>query len=223
MKINAQLNIITLVLLLLLSSWSLAANARSQSVGKIILAVGEVIATNPEGSERKLRRRSKIYSGDTLSTKSGARCEIRFTDKSLVTLAENSIFMVDEYNFNQSGATKEKAIYSLIKGGMRSISGAIGQKNREDYQLKTPIATIGVRGTTFAIGLIEEEGKLNLYGTVGSGAIVVENEEGDLEIQPGQNFQVQKNLPPKKIRRLPKSFPFYIKEVDDEWGREGTG
>ncbi|MDH3354908.1 MAG: FecR family protein, partial [Chromatiales bacterium] len=218
MKSNLQLNIVALTLLLLLSSWLSIANASSKPIGKIILAVGEVIATAPTGEARKLKRRSKIYSGDTLTTKSGAQCQIRFSDKSLVALSGGSLFKVDEYKFDPNRGTKEKAIYSLLKGGMRTISGAIGKKNRADYQLNTPVATIGIRGTAFNIGLLSENGIQSLYGTVDSGAIVLENSQGDLKIQPGQNFQVPMNNPPQIILALPAAFP-----SSEESAKESSG
>lgn len=158
----------------MLSAWSFNVSASTKPIGKIILAVGEVVAVSTSGEERKLKRRSKIFSGDTLTTKDGARCQVRFSDKSLVALPESSVFKVDEYSFNQSGNTQEKAIYSLLKGGMRTISGAIGKNNRDDYKLNTPVATIGIRGTAFNIGLITEDGIQSLYGTVDSGAIIIE-------------------------------------------------
>jgi hypothetical protein len=215
MKNCTKFNTTSLLLLLLLSFWSIVTQASNTLVGNIILAVGEVTATNPEGEERTLKRRSQVYSGDTLSTKSGARCQIRFTDKSLVALTESSLFKVDEYHFNQNSDEQEKAIYSLLKGGMRSISGAIGKTNREDYQLNTPVATIGIRGTAFDIGLLEVKGEQNLFGTVDSGVIVVKNSQGELEIQSGQNFQVQMSSMPRRILSLPKLFPSHDEGAGD--------
>lgn len=216
---------ITIILLIFISNWPVIVNASTESIGKIILAVGDVTATALNGDERKLKRRSKIFSGDTLSIKSGARCQIRFSDKSLVALTENSIFRVDEYSFNQNKNTQEKAIYSLLKGGLRSISGAIGKKNHDDYLLNTPVATIGIRGTVFNIGLINKNDVQNLYGTVDSGAIVIKNEQGSLPIQTGQNFLVPKNQPPRLIISLPLSFPSNSeqKEADESSEDDNPG
>lgn len=115
MKYLSPNRLISIVLLLVLSNWSVAIYASTKPIGKIILAVGEVVATNASGDMRKLKRRSKIFPGDTLTTKPGARCQVRFSDKSLVALPESSIFKVDEYSFTPKGGTKEKAIYSLLR------------------------------------------------------------------------------------------------------------
>ena len=50
---------------------------------------------------------------------------------------------------NQNGASR--AFFSLLKGGFRSISGLIGKVNHDDYQVTTPVATIGIRGTDYLV------------------------------------------------------------------------
>jgi len=49
----------------------------------------------------------------------------------------------------QNGASH--AFFSLLKGGFRSISGLIGKINHDEYQVTTPVATIGVRGTDYLV------------------------------------------------------------------------
>ncbi len=49
----------------------------------------------------------------------------------------------------QNGASR--AFFSLLKGGFRSISGAIGKINHDEYQVATPVATIGIRGTDYLV------------------------------------------------------------------------
>ncbi len=49
----------------------------------------------------------------------------------------------------QNGASR--AFFSLLKGGFRSISGLIGKINHDEYQVATPVATIGIRGTDYLV------------------------------------------------------------------------
>ena len=49
----------------------------------------------------------------------------------------------------QSGVSR--AFFSLLKGGFRSISGLIGKVNHDEYQVTTPVATIGIRGTDYLV------------------------------------------------------------------------
>jgi hypothetical protein len=48
---------------------------------------------------------------------------------------------------SNSGASR--AVFRLLKGGFRAISGLIGKINHDEYQVTTPVATIGIRGTDY--------------------------------------------------------------------------
>lgn len=122
----------------------------SDYAGKIIAHSGELFALNPQGQKRSLRRGSSVGTGDTIATKL-ARAQIRFSDGSLVALRPNTEFKIEEYHFNGAADGSEKGVYNLIKGGLRTLTGVIGKSNRQNYQLKTPVATIGIRGTDFAL------------------------------------------------------------------------
>lgn len=41
------------------------------------------------------------------------------------------------------------AFFRLVRGGFRAVSGLVGKVNREEYAISTPVATMGIRGTTF--------------------------------------------------------------------------
>jgi hypothetical protein len=43
----------------------------------------------------------------------------------------------------------DNASFNLVKGGLRSVTGLLGKRNKEKFAMKTPSATIGIRGTTF--------------------------------------------------------------------------
>lgn len=50
---------------------------------------------------------------------------------------------------SQSEGTLQRAFFRLLKGGFRTVSGLIGKTNATDYQVTTPVATIGIRGTDY--------------------------------------------------------------------------
>ena len=116
-------------------------------IGKVIVSAGKVEADDGSGTKRDLKRRSIIYKTDTITTYSGAKTQLRFSDGSMVSLAENSLFKIEECEFG--GSKGEKAVYSLLKGGLQTVTGAIGRTNKKDYAMKTPVATIGIRGGPF--------------------------------------------------------------------------
>lgn len=49
----------------------------------------------------------------------------------------------------QGSVSGNQAIFRLVRGGFRAVSGLIGKINREDYAVRTAVATIGIRGTVY--------------------------------------------------------------------------
>ncbi|MFZ5756624.1 MAG: FecR family protein [Pseudomonadota bacterium] len=117
----------------------------AEQAGVLLVSSGGVKAIDGSGNARDLNRKSAVYSGDKLKTGSGARAQIKFTDGAIVGLRPNSELRIDEYSY--TGDSASKSFMSLLKGGFRTVSGAIGKAGGGDYKVTTPVATIGIRGT----------------------------------------------------------------------------
>ena len=63
-------------------------------------------------------------------------------------------------------------LFNFIRGGMRTVSGAIGKVNRNNYRVQTPVATIGIRGTSYAA---EQQPNGRLLLTVSKGMVNISN------------------------------------------------
>jgi hypothetical protein len=220
-------SIIKLAQLLLLASLTLpgAVWAAKAPIGIVLLAVGEVSAQGADGVSRALKRRSEIFEGDTLSVEQGARTQLRFSDGSLLSLPESSQFRVDEYRFNADEPDGERAIYTLLKGGMRTLTGAIGKKDPQSYRVNTPVATIGIRGTAYHAYLQRlPSGEFRLFGGVKHGLIVVENAGGASQFSSQQNFRVTGPAErPGTILRLPDFYPLQEEEEESAPNGEENG
>ncbi len=166
-----------------------------KTIGRVLISGVSTIATSADGEKRKLRRGAAIYESDTVATAS-ARTQIRFSDGSLVALRPNSEFKIEEYAFNGKQDGSERGLYSLVKGGFRTVSGLIGKVNKSNYRVKTPVATIGIRGTHYGLTLCAggscaaqglDDG---LYGGVVDGSIEVSNQGGRFTFDNDQYFQI---------------------------------
>jgi hypothetical protein len=71
---------------------------------------------------------------------------------------------------------------SLVRGGLRTVSGLIGKVKKQDYKLQTATSTIGIRGTGYSV-MANEEG---VRAHVTEGAIVMCNDAGCLDVGPSQ-------------------------------------
>lgn len=169
-------------LLILISGLASAAD----SVGKVILSFGQNYAVSAEGERRQLKRQSEVFANDTLQTSEKGRLQLRFTDGSRLSLKPQSEFQIAEYGFDSDNPEDGKAIYKLLKGGMRTISGQIGKVNRENYRLETVVATIGIRGTHYGTEFTPE----GLYTETLDGKVVVETPQGTVEVVAGESVKV---------------------------------
>ena len=92
---------------------------------------------------------STIDTTDIIQTSDKTLLQIIFSDKTAVTLGANTQFSVQSYQFGN--AENSNAEFSLTKGFFKSISGKIGKLAPQRFKVKTPTATIGIRGTTYSI------------------------------------------------------------------------
>ncbi|HKJ75942.1 MAG TPA: FecR domain-containing protein, partial [Gammaproteobacteria bacterium] len=202
-----------LALLFLLAGPGLTGSAAAQEgrevVGKVIIATAGSVARGPDGEERRLRRRSKLFTGDTVVTSAEGRVQIRFSDGSLLGLKPKSEFRIEEYHYAGEADGSENAVYKLLKGGMRTITGAIGKTRKENYKVETEAATIGIRGTHYLLqvcssGCGSQQAK-GVFGGVVNGAISVSNDSGESTFGRDQYFQVPSaDAAPKQLLRPPE-------------------
>ena len=118
----------------------------SAAAGRVEFAYGQVSIEDADGDRKAVKRGTKIDSGDTISTERG-RAQLRFSDGAFVSLRPKSSFKVEDYNYEGKSDGSERGFFNLFRGGLRTITGAIGKRNRNAYRVKTPVATIGIRGT----------------------------------------------------------------------------
>ena len=143
--------------LLLLVAWvHLAWGAEQAAV--VVSLVGTVSAQGPDGKLRVLAKDSVLMPGEIVLTEKGSSARLRFADDSMVTLRPASRLMIEKFSFDESKPASDNLVLNLVKGGMRAISGAVGKRgNRDAYQAKTNAATIGIRGTDYALMLCTDE------------------------------------------------------------------
>lgn len=170
-----------------------SGQALAETAGRVTFITGEVIAISSDGNRRTLIKSDLVNSGERLETGKG-RLQIRFTDGSFISLQPNTVFGLDNYTFARAKPQESSLLFSFIRGGMRTVSGAIGKVNRANYTVKTPVGTIGIRGTGY-VATQEPNGRLLL--TVNKGIVNVSNDFGNSNIQVGQTFQIEPNKAPE--------------------------
>jgi hypothetical protein len=177
---------------------------------------GPLAARTTAGATKAISIGSKIDEGDTVITEKRTYARLKFNDGSEVTLKPNSQFRVDKFSFDQGKPKDDSASFSLIKGGLRTITGQIGKRgNQDSYQMKTPTATIGIRGTiydaTFCQGNSCGAIPAGLYLAVSNGSVVITNSEGSMrtiQVKAGQYVYVQSPTTPPVVLPVMPDIPF---------------
>ncbi|MRR49456.1 MAG: hypothetical protein EG825_00850 [Rhodocyclaceae bacterium] len=187
------LSLFRISLLLGLFSMPMAASAQSAAnAARVDFVTGPVVARAASGVSRPLVKGNEITSGETVVTGDG-RAQLLFSDQSVVSLQPKTEFKIDEYRFSGRPDGEEKGFFSLIKGGLRTISGLIGKRNRGAYAMRTEVATIGIRGTEYSAEL---DGGLKV--STQAGEVEVCNQGGCTSVKPGETvFTPNANTKPE--------------------------
>ena len=109
-----------------------SGQALAETAGRVTFITGDVVAISSDGNRRTLTKSDLVNSGERLETGKG-RLQIRFTDGSFISLQPNTVFGLDNYTFARAKPKEGSLLFSFIRGGMRTVSGAIGKVNRANY------------------------------------------------------------------------------------------
>src|SRR5262245_34017786 len=95
--------------------------------GRFLLAVGEV--TLVRGSQQiRATPGTTVEAGDLIRVGARSSVQLRMSDQSIVSLRSNTEFRIDEYSYTGRGDDSDRSVFSLLKGGMRTVGGAISKQ-----------------------------------------------------------------------------------------------
>jgi hypothetical protein len=129
--------------------WTTALAWAAQVVGTVTQLSGPLLAKKADGKVKVLALKSEVEQGDTLVSEKNTYAQIKFIDNSEITLRPGSTMTIENFSFAAERPEGDQARFNLVKGGLRSVTGLLGKRSKEKFELKTPAATIGIRGTTF--------------------------------------------------------------------------
>ena len=118
--------------------------------GTVQYLSGTLSVQRQDGTVRLLSEKSDIKVGDVVSTQKDSYAQVRFTDGGQVTLRPNTQIKIEGYAYNEAEPQRDSFAMSLLKGGLRAVTGLVGKRgNRDAYKMQTATATVGIRGTDF--------------------------------------------------------------------------
>ena len=161
-------------------------------------SVGEITASTGPG---QIKRETEKFEGgvgtglemqDTITTQNGA-WQLEFVDDTRVDVTEHSRMVIDEFIYDPETKTGALSMKATL-GAVRYASGQIAKNSRQRVNIRTPSATINVRGTDFMMIVDEVGGSMitllpscDNTGACVVGEIAVESEVG--QVIMNQAFQ----------------------------------
>lgn len=152
--------------------------AAADNVGTAKRVVNEVV-TRSFG--QSVQTGDGLVANETVVTKARSGIDIRLADQSSLTIGENSELVLDELVYGRD-ANKVSGAFRMVSGAIRFASAGVPM----DFFIKTPTATIGIRGTRFDV--LVRDGSTEV--AVIEGVVVVQSRFGVVDVSTGQVYQV---------------------------------
>ena len=133
--------------------WFLTFSSFASIIGDVILHEGNAVIERTDGEDVDSKVDLDIFSYDTIKTGKG-KVAIEFIDETRVDVTQHSKLIIDEFVYDPNTKTGSLSLKSVL-GTVRYASGQIAKTSPTSVQIKTPTATIGVRGTDFTMTVDE--------------------------------------------------------------------
>ena len=128
-----------------------AAKDRSQIRSSELVGVASAVHGAVElsyGQEKQsLQSGDQIYLNDRIKTGGEGSVVLLLKDQSSFSLGKNSQFVIDEFIYRPSDPSVSTLGTNLITGFARYVSGAVSKANKDGVKMRTPVGTIGIRGS----------------------------------------------------------------------------
>lgn len=116
-------------------------------------AEGDVRVAAAGAKGRGIMPGQRVEPGSLVTTAAGARVVLHFDDGMWAALHENSQFRIEGFRYLEQKPAADRAAFALLRGALRVVTGALGRRNPEAFELRTPDLSIGVRGTDFLVAI----------------------------------------------------------------------
>jgi hypothetical protein len=217
------------------------ANAAvAADAGAVTFATGTVTAERQPAAP--LSKGDTVLAEDFVITGDASRAQLLMIDDAKIAIRPNSRVQIEEYVYASTESTAGPAVVTsednssvlnLVKGGFRTITGAIGKEDPADYEVRTAVGVLGIRGTDFVVllcggdcdtapgvtpGAVVPDG---LYLWVIDGSIVFSNEVATIELSAGEYAYIPFDT--RQPTRLDTAPAVFVDDTDFRFGDDLDG
>src|SRR5271154_1819472 len=123
-----------------------AGSGGAAPIGRVDTLSGTVTAQHVDGTVETLTQGASVYARDLVATNAGAKVALVFADKTTFALGESGQMRLDEMIYDPAHKDGKLAL-SMLKGAFAFVSGDIASTQADAMTVRTPVGTIGIRGT----------------------------------------------------------------------------
>ncbi len=192
-----------LVALLTLTAVMSLQAKNSDTVATVLAKKGDVsITSGTKVTEAK--RKASLLELDIIKTTQESKASVKFNDGTVTTLGNNTEMLIKAYDWDKDNKTPS-AEFELVQGVFRTVTGLITKVNNPKFVVKTPMGSIGIRGTDFWGGYLDEDA-IDVLFVDGEHEIVVTNEFGTTILtKPGQGTTIKAGQAPTAAKTWPQA------------------
>jgi len=139
-------NLSRLLVIIIVALLTVSFSPEQPSVGKITFPLGNVLVLSQgETRFRKATFNMPVINGDKVETKKESRCEITYTDGSVVRIDEQSIYTIEKATIDD----EKKEVESSLSIGKLWANLKKLIRGKDSWRLRSPAAVVAVRGTVY--------------------------------------------------------------------------
>ena len=173
------------------------------------LVEGDVRFVDKDGLARRPKPGDALYQGESVVTGADGETHLNMEDGGYLGVRPNTKMRIVSYK--AEGSSDDQSVIGLLQGSFRSVTGWIAKLGGSHYVVRTPTATIGVRGTEHEPLVIPEgsrEGEPGTYDRVHIGESVMQSSQGSVSVRPNQTGFVPRRgaVRPRVLDRIPSFF-----------------
>lgn len=190
-------------------------NFQEKTIGKVVSIEGSV-SLEFEGQEYPLQTGSPLYHGAAITTHHASSVEILFQDQTVLHQGADSRSVIDDFFFTPTTGDS-RFLLNLTEGALRIITGEIAARNPQNFSVKTPLSTIGIRGTDFMVTTSSTGDEVIVLAIDPNHVVLVSDPFGSIRIlnfpgtgvslQPAQPIGPIETISPDRFEFLQSSLP----------------
>lgn len=198
-------------------SFAHVVSAQNEISGTMMVVKGDVKVTSAKsGKTDPAKVGTKVYSGDTIASAADSRAKIVMSDKNVINISPDSKITIEKYENSEKGRNVElKVDYGKVRASVEQKYD--GEKNK--FNIRTPTAVAGVRGTDFVTGFNRATGQTRIVTFTGVVAAGQAGPGGQILnavfVRPGMATNIEQGKPPEPPRPMPASD---LKNIEAEMG-----